>query len=68
MSVTKQSDGEASVMLELRGIQSTPSWLSFPGPLLPGVVAPDPIHASNRIYLYNYAKLKRLKLTVFTFN
>ena len=30
---TKQSDGEALVMLELWGIQSTHSWPSLPGPL-----------------------------------
>ena len=37
---TKQSDGEAPVMLELWGMRSTPllPWLF--GPLLPGVVAP----------------------------
>ena len=30
---TKQSDGEVPVMLELWGMQSTPSLPSFPGPL-----------------------------------
>ena len=38
---TKQSDGEVSVMLELWGMLSTPSWLLLPGTLWPGVVAPD---------------------------
>ena len=38
---TKQSDGEAPVMLKLWGMQSTPSLLFLPGPLWPGVVAPD---------------------------
>ena len=38
---TKQSDGEAPVMLELWGMQSTPSLPSLPGPLCPRVVAPD---------------------------
>ena len=38
---TKQSDGEVPVMLELWGIRSTPSLLSLPGPLWPGVVTPD---------------------------
>ena len=38
---TKQSDGEALVMLELWGMQSTPLLPSLPGPLLPGMVAPD---------------------------
>ena len=39
---TKQSDGEAPVMLGLWGIQSTPSLPLFPGPLWPGMVAPGP--------------------------
>ena len=47
---TKQSDGEVPAMLELWGMQSTPSLPSLPGPLWPGVVAPDkgPIYGSNR--------------------
>ena len=31
----------ARVILELRGMQSTPSLPSLPGPFLPKVVAPD---------------------------
>ena len=38
---TKQSDGEAPVMLELWGMWSTLSLPSFPGPLWSEVVAPD---------------------------
>ena len=38
---TKQSDGEVPVILELWGMQSTPSLPSLPGPLWPGVVATD---------------------------
>ena len=38
---TKQSDGEVPVMQELWEMQSTPSLPSIPGPLWPGVVAPD---------------------------
>ena len=38
---TKQSDGEVLVMLELWGMWSTPSLLSFSGPRWPRVVAPD---------------------------
>ena len=30
---TKRSDSEAQVILELRGMQTTPSLLSLPGPL-----------------------------------
>ena len=38
---TRQSDGEVSSVLELWGMQSTPSLPLLPGPLWPGVVAPD---------------------------
>ena len=38
---TKQSNDEVPVMLELWGMRSTPSLPSLPGPLRPGVVAPD---------------------------
>ena len=37
----KQSDGEVPVMLGLWGMRSTPSLPLLPGPLRPGVVAPD---------------------------
>ena len=47
---TKQSDGEVPVMQELSGMQSTPSLPLLPGPLWPGVVAPDkgPTYGLNR--------------------
>ena len=38
---TKQSDGELPAVLELWGMRRTPSLPSLPGPLWPGVVAPD---------------------------
>ena len=38
---TKQSDGEVPAVVEHLGMQSTPSLPSLPGPLWPGVVAPD---------------------------
>ena len=38
---TKLSDGEVPVMLEFWGMWSKPSLPSLPGPLWPGVVAPD---------------------------
>ncbi len=47
-------------MLELWGMRSTPSLPSLPGPLWPGVVAPDkgPIYGLNRttnqIYHHHY--------------
>ena len=38
---TKQSDGEVPAVLELWGMRSTPLLPSTPGPLWPGVAAPD---------------------------
>ena len=38
---TKQSDGEAPVMLGSRGIRNISSLPLLPGPFWPGVVAPD---------------------------
>ena len=38
---TKQSDGEAPVMLELWRMQCTPLLPLLPSPFWPGVVAPD---------------------------
>ena len=52
-------------MLELWGMRSTPSLLSLPGPLSPGVVAPDrvlPIYGLNRTKLHTYAKLNSVYL------
>ena len=47
---TKQSDGEVPGILELWGMRSTSLLSSLPGPLWPGVVAPDkgPINGLNR--------------------
>ena len=42
---------EVSVMLELWGMQNTPSLPSFPGPLRPGVVAPDRVLSMGQIEL-----------------
>ena len=39
--VTKQSDGKVPAVLQLWGMRNTPSLPSLPGPLWPGVVAPD---------------------------
>ena len=49
----KQSDGEVPAMLELWGMRSTCLLPSLPGPLWPGVVAPDigPIYGLNRTKL-----------------
>ena len=50
-------------------MQSTPSLSLLPGPLWPGVVAPDMVLSIGQIELnYNYTKLNCLKLTVFPFS
>ena len=48
---TKQSESEVPVMLELWGIQSTLLLPLLPGPLWPGVVAPDRILSMGQIEL-----------------
>ena len=48
---TKQSDGEVPVILELWGMPSSPSLPSLPGPLWPGVVAPDRALSKGQIKL-----------------
>ena len=50
---TKQSDGEAPVMLEFWGMLNTPALPSLPGPLLPGVVALDTVLSMNQIELFD---------------
>ena len=45
----KQSDGVAPVTVELCGMWSTPSLLSLPGPLRPGMVAPDRVLSMDQI-------------------
>ena len=59
---TKQPDGKVPVMLELWGMQSTPSLPLLPGPLWPRMVAPDkgPIYGLNRTKLHTYDKLNCL--------
>ena len=66
---TKQSDAEVPVMLGLWGMQSTPSSLSLPGLLWPGVVATDRalsmgLNRTNGLLMLNwnwFTKLNRLK-------
>ena len=48
---TKQSDREVPVMEELWRMRSIPSLPSFPGPLRPGVVAPDRVLSMAQIRL-----------------
>ena len=58
---TKQSDGDVPVILELCGMQSTPSLPSLPGPLWPEVVVPE----KGPVYGLNRAKRWFLDFTVF---
>ena len=48
---TKQSDGEAPVMLELWEMRSTPLLPSLSGPLWPGFVVPDRVISMGQIVL-----------------
>ena len=48
---TKQSDGEAPLILELWGMQSAPSLPSLSGPLWPRVVALDRVLSMDQIEL-----------------
>ena len=48
---TKQSDSEVPVMLELWVMQSTPSLPLLPGPLRPGLIAPDRVLSMSQIEL-----------------
>ena len=50
---TEQSDGEAPVMLQLWGMQNTPSFPSLPGLLWPGIVAPGRILSMDQIELFD---------------
>ena len=60
---TKQSDGEVPELLELWGMGRAPALPSLPGPLYPGVVAPDKL----LIYRLNRTKPWFLEFTVLTF-
>ena len=61
-------DGEASVMLEFRGMQSTPTLSLLPGPLWPGVVAPNWVLSMGQIELNCVLVLNRIiwNRTVYT--
>ena len=48
-------------MLEFWGMRSTPSFPSLPGPLWPGVVAPD----KGPIYGFDWTKLWFREFTIF---
>ena len=49
----KQSDGEAPVMLELWGMQSSPSLPSLQGAFWPGAVAFDRVLSMRRVELFD---------------
>ena len=49
----KQSDGRATVMLELGGMQSTPSFRLLLGQLWLGVVALDGVLSKGQIELFD---------------
>ena len=49
----KQSHGEVPVMLELWGMQTTPSLPSLPSELWLGEVAPDKVLSMGRIKLFH---------------
>ena len=51
LHMTLNNDGEAPVMLELWGMQSTPLLPSLPGLLWLGVVAPDMVLSMSQIEL-----------------
>ena len=61
---TEQSDDEAPVMLELWGMQSTPSLLLHPGLLQLGVVAPDKVLSMGWIEVFDIQTVLMLNLIV----
>ena len=67
---TIQSDGEASVMLELWEMQSSPLLPSLSGPLFLGIIAPDRLLRIGQIELKCVRMLNWIvwHRTVLTFN
>ena len=63
----KPSDDEAPVMLELWGMQSTPSLTLFPVPLWLGMVVPNRILSLSQTECKQttYAKLNWLEIELF---
>ena len=51
--MTKHSDGEAPIMLEFGRMLHTPLLPLLPGPLWPGVVAPDRVLFIGQIELFD---------------
>ena len=70
---TKESDGEASVMLELWGMWSTLSLPSLQGPLCPEVVAHDGVLsmvqiALNSVLMLNWIVWNKIIFEIETVN
>ena len=59
---TKQSDGEAPVMLELWGMQSISSLPLFPCVHCPGVIVPDRVLSMGQIELFDHLTVCKLCL------
>ena len=55
------SDAEAPVMPEHWGMRSTPSLPLLPGPLWPGVVAPDRVLSMSQIEQTAYKQMTDVK-------
>ena len=62
---TKQFDGEAPVMLELRGMRSAPSLSSLPDPRWPGVVVTDRVLSMGQIELFDIHNVQLCKTELF---
>ena len=62
---SKQSDGEVSVMMEVWGMQSTPSLQSLPGSLWPREVASDRVLPMGQIELKCVLKTELLEIGLF---
>ena len=64
-----QSDGKAPIMMKLWGIRGTPSLPLLPGPLWPGVVAPDRIlsmaQISNWVSKNDICQIELLEIELF---
>ena len=67
---TKQSDGETPVIRDDWGMRNSSELPSLPGPLCPGVIAPDRVLSRGWIVLNCVLMLNQIvwNRTVFTFN
>ena len=65
---TKQSDGQAPVMLKLCGMRSTPSLPSLTGPFWPRVVTPDRVLSMSQIELLDHLTVCKRMSNVNNYN